>query len=133
MQLLPLPAYSPDISPIAPMWNLVCRHLARDPCPAVFKKRNFAAHTSNYSEWPRYLSGQGSGFGLERHELKPSTAGDSPCKGAIHFQSSMSRAQTSSLWYGVEVKRGKCQLRYHPLLLTMVQNYEVCHQKFPSS
>ncbi|GFW67261.1 hypothetical protein TNCV_2698711 [Trichonephila clavipes] len=35
----------------------------------------------------------------------------------------MSRAQTSSYWSGVLVKRG--QLKYRPHHLTMVQNYEV--------
>ncbi|GFW20433.1 uncharacterized protein TNCV_4547001 [Trichonephila clavipes] len=33
------------------------------------------------------------------------------------------RAQTSSCWSGVVVKRG--QLKYRPRYLTMVQNYEV--------
>ncbi|GFX07906.1 hypothetical protein TNCV_4161751 [Trichonephila clavipes] len=35
----------------------------------------------------------------------------------------MSRAQTSSFWSGVVVKR--CQLNYRPRHLAMVQNYEV--------
>ncbi|GFW57736.1 hypothetical protein TNCV_2926551 [Trichonephila clavipes] len=35
----------------------------------------------------------------------------------------LSRAQTSSLWWGV------CQLRCRPRHLTMVQNYEVRRQK----
>ncbi|GFW72949.1 uncharacterized protein TNCV_830721 [Trichonephila clavipes] len=39
------------------------------------------------------------------------------------------RAQTSSRWCGVVVRRGVCQLRYRPRHLTMVQNYEVRHQK----
>ncbi|GFX94018.1 uncharacterized protein TNCV_3413801 [Trichonephila clavipes] len=39
----------------------------------------------------------------------------------------LSRAQTSSFWSGVVVKRG--QLKYHPRHLTMVQNYEVRLQK----
>ncbi|GFU64979.1 uncharacterized protein TNCV_5090961 [Trichonephila clavipes] len=39
----------------------------------------------------------------------------------------LSRAQTSSCWSGVVVKR--CQLKYHPRHLTMVQNYEVRLQK----
>ncbi|GFT97897.1 hypothetical protein TNCV_2167951 [Trichonephila clavipes] len=37
MQLLPLPTYSPDMSPIELLWNLVDRHLARDPRPALLK------------------------------------------------------------------------------------------------
>ncbi|GFW44130.1 uncharacterized protein TNCV_3854911 [Trichonephila clavipes] len=39
----------------------------------------------------------------------------------------LSRAQTSSCWSGVIVKRG--QLKYRPRHLTMVQNYEVRLQK----
>ncbi|GFT46563.1 uncharacterized protein TNCV_3184211 [Trichonephila clavipes] len=39
----------------------------------------------------------------------------------------LSRAQTSSCWSGIIVKRG--QVKYHPRHLTMVQNYEVCLQK----
>ncbi|GFV61453.1 transposable element Tc1 transposase [Trichonephila clavipes] len=35
MQLLPWTAYSPDMSPMEHVWDLVGRHLARDPCPAV--------------------------------------------------------------------------------------------------
>ncbi|GFU35863.1 transposable element Tcb2 transposase [Trichonephila clavipes] len=35
MQLLPWPAYLPDMSPIEHVWNLVGWHLARDPCPAA--------------------------------------------------------------------------------------------------
>ncbi|GFU45654.1 uncharacterized protein TNCV_4223571 [Trichonephila clavipes] len=36
----------------------------------------------------------------------------------------LSRAETSSRWCGVVVRRG-CQLRCRPRLLTMVQNYVV--------
>ncbi|GFX04269.1 transposable element Tcb2 transposase [Trichonephila clavipes] len=37
MQLLPWPAYSPDMSPLQHVWDLVGRHLARDPRPAASK------------------------------------------------------------------------------------------------
>ncbi|GFT28696.1 hypothetical protein TNCV_4832541 [Trichonephila clavipes] len=37
MQLLPWPAYSPDMSPIEHVWDLVCRRLARDPRTAASK------------------------------------------------------------------------------------------------
>ncbi|GFT00741.1 transposable element Tcb2 transposase [Trichonephila clavipes] len=37
MQLLPGPAYSPDISPIELEWDLVGRRLARDPRTATSK------------------------------------------------------------------------------------------------
>ncbi|GFT95987.1 transposable element Tcb1 transposase [Trichonephila clavipes] len=37
MQLLPWPAYSPDMSPIVHVWDFVGRRLARDPFPAASK------------------------------------------------------------------------------------------------
>ncbi|GFU52288.1 hypothetical protein TNCV_2701221 [Trichonephila clavipes] len=39
MQLLPWPAYSPDTSPIEPVWDLVGRRLARDPRSAASKDK----------------------------------------------------------------------------------------------
>ncbi|GFX83586.1 transposable element Tcb1 transposase [Trichonephila clavipes] len=39
MQLLPWPAYSPDMSPIEHVWDLVGRRVARDPCPAASKDK----------------------------------------------------------------------------------------------
>ncbi|GFY19730.1 transposable element Tcb1 transposase [Trichonephila clavipes] len=44
----------------------------------------------------------------------------------------LSRADTSSRWCGVVVRRGRCQLRCRPRHLTKVQNYVVRRQK-PSS
>ncbi|GFY02754.1 uncharacterized protein TNCV_3506341 [Trichonephila clavipes] len=41
----------------------------------------------------------------------------------------LSRAETSSRWCGVVVRREKCQLRCHPRHLTMVPNYVVRRQK----
>ncbi|GFX89265.1 transposable element Tcb1 transposase [Trichonephila clavipes] len=41
MQLLLWPAYSPDMSPIEPMWNLVGWRLARDPSSAASKHELF--------------------------------------------------------------------------------------------
>ncbi|GFW31180.1 sterile alpha motif domain-containing protein 5 [Trichonephila clavipes] len=41
----------------------------------------------------------------------------------------LSRAETSSCWCGVVVRRGGCQLRCHPRHLTMVQNDVVRRQK----
>ncbi|GFV28765.1 transposable element Tcb1 transposase [Trichonephila clavipes] len=37
MQLLFWPAYSPDMSPIEHVWDLVGRRLSRDPPPAAAK------------------------------------------------------------------------------------------------
>ncbi|GFW06050.1 uncharacterized protein TNCV_4478441 [Trichonephila clavipes] len=41
----------------------------------------------------------------------------------------LSRAETSSRWSGVVVRRRGCQLRCRPRHLTMVQNYVVRRQK----
>ncbi|GFT24519.1 uncharacterized protein TNCV_3253281 [Trichonephila clavipes] len=41
----------------------------------------------------------------------------------------LSRAETSSRWCGVVVRRRGCQLRCRPRHLTMVQNYVVRRQK----
>ncbi|GFS73190.1 uncharacterized protein TNCV_4571151 [Trichonephila clavipes] len=41
----------------------------------------------------------------------------------------LSRAETSSRWCGVVVRRGGCQLRCRPRHFTMVQNYVVRRQK----
>ncbi|GFV45034.1 hypothetical protein TNCV_907811 [Trichonephila clavipes] len=38
------------------------------------------------------------------HDFEPSTAEDTPCRGAVHIKSV--DAQTSSHWCGVEVTRG---------------------------
>ena len=37
MQLLPWLAYSPDMSPIDQVWDLVGKRLTRDPCTAASK------------------------------------------------------------------------------------------------
>ncbi|GFV52439.1 transposable element Tcb1 transposase [Trichonephila clavipes] len=37
MEFLPWPAYSPDMSSIAHVWDLVGRRLVRDPHPAASK------------------------------------------------------------------------------------------------
>ncbi|GFV94321.1 hypothetical protein TNCV_2267751 [Trichonephila clavipes] len=38
MQLLPWPAYSPDVSPIEPEWDWVGLRLTRDPRPVASKE-----------------------------------------------------------------------------------------------
>ncbi|GFS57521.1 hypothetical protein TNCV_1401851 [Trichonephila clavipes] len=60
-------------------------------------------------------------------EFEPSTTEDPTCRGAMPLN--LSRAETSSRWCGVVVRRGECQLGCHPRPLTMVQNYVVRRQK----
>ncbi|GFW35177.1 uncharacterized protein TNCV_5067421 [Trichonephila clavipes] len=50
------------------------------------------------------------------------------CKQGQRCTLNLSRAETSSRWCGVVVRRG-CQLRCRPRHLTMVQNYVVRRQK----
>ncbi|GFX65491.1 uncharacterized protein TNCV_4735391 [Trichonephila clavipes] len=66
---------------------------------------------------------------LACHEFKPSTSEDPPCREVMHVKSVES---SNVLPCGVEVRRGRCQLRCRPHHLTMVQNDKVRHQK-PSS
>ncbi|GFS59081.1 transposable element Tc1 transposase [Trichonephila clavipes] len=47
IQHLPWLSYSPNMSPIEHMWDLVGRHLARDPRRAASKDELLLAHTSN--------------------------------------------------------------------------------------
>ncbi|GFY13096.1 hypothetical protein TNCV_666581 [Trichonephila clavipes] len=63
------------------------------------------------------------------HEFEPSTAED---RVGERCPLNQSRAQTSYRWWGVEVRRGGCQLRCRPRHLTMAQNYEFRRQA-PSS
>ncbi|GFW73970.1 hypothetical protein TNCV_544941 [Trichonephila clavipes] len=62
------------------------------------------------------------------HEFEPSTTKDPPCRGE-RCTLNLSRAQTSSCWSGVVVKRG--QLKYRRRHLTMVQNYTRSVSKSP--
>ncbi|GFT70255.1 transposable element Tc1 transposase [Trichonephila clavipes] len=48
IQLLPWPAYSPDMSPIELVWDLVGRRFARDPLPAASKDENFCCAYKQY-------------------------------------------------------------------------------------
>ncbi|GFW26671.1 uncharacterized protein TNCV_2850611 [Trichonephila clavipes] len=48
------------------------------------------------------------------------------------FTLNLSRAQTTSRWCEMVVRRGGCQLKCRPGPLIMIQNCEVCRQK-PSS
>ncbi|GFX99287.1 hypothetical protein TNCV_2494681 [Trichonephila clavipes] len=56
------------------------------------------------------------------------TTADPPCRG-VRCTLSLSRAQTSSRWCGVVVRRGGCQLKCCSHHFTLVQDYEVRRQK----
>ncbi|GFV31644.1 uncharacterized protein TNCV_692181 [Trichonephila clavipes] len=47
LQLLPWPAYSPVMSPIEHVWNLVGLRLAREPRPAASKEELLCAYKQN--------------------------------------------------------------------------------------
>ncbi|GFV37515.1 uncharacterized protein TNCV_127261 [Trichonephila clavipes] len=55
------------------------------------------------------------------HEFEPSTTEDQPCRVAMYVKSVKSSNVLFRWWCGMEVKRGECQLRYHPCHLTMVK------------
>ncbi|GFV15694.1 hypothetical protein TNCV_986771 [Trichonephila clavipes] len=68
---------------------------------------------------------------LACREFEARATEDPSCRDQMHAKSA--EIQTSSRWCGVEVRRGRYQLRCRPLHLTMVQNYEICRQKLSSS
>ncbi|GFX18356.1 uncharacterized protein TNCV_4306571 [Trichonephila clavipes] len=63
---------------------------------------------------------------LDCHEIELNATKDRPYRGAMHVKSVKSSNVLPLVWYCM--RRG-CQLRCGPRHLTMVQNYEVRHQK----
>ncbi|GFX71036.1 transposable element Tcb1 transposase [Trichonephila clavipes] len=53
MQHLPWPAYSSDISPIEPLWDLFGRYLARNPRPAASKDELFLRIQTVWNSLPQ--------------------------------------------------------------------------------
>ncbi|GFV53029.1 transposable element Tcb2 transposase [Trichonephila clavipes] len=47
------PAYSPDMSPIEHVWDLVGRRLARDPCPAASKEKHLLRIQAIWNSLPQ--------------------------------------------------------------------------------
>ncbi|GFX29313.1 uncharacterized protein TNCV_3218471 [Trichonephila clavipes] len=74
------------------------------------------------AEWYRYRTVACFVTGSSPVPLKTRRVGQ---RGTLN----LSRAETSSRWCGVVVRRGGCQLRCRPRHLTMVQNYVVRRQK----
>ncbi|GFY02881.1 uncharacterized protein TNCV_3507611 [Trichonephila clavipes] len=74
------------------------------------------------AEWSRYRIEAGIVTNSSPVRLKTHRVGE-------RYTLNLSRAQTSSRWFGVVVRRGGCQLRCHPRHLTMVHNYVVRRQK----
>ncbi|GFX78114.1 uncharacterized protein TNCV_5134621 [Trichonephila clavipes] len=64
-----------------------------------------------------------------RHVMSSSPVPLKTRRGGQRCTLNLSRAETSSRWCGVVVRRGWCQLRCRPRHLTMVQNYVVRRQK----
>ncbi|GFT35882.1 uncharacterized protein TNCV_2154411 [Trichonephila clavipes] len=65
----------------------------------------------------------------DRHVTSSSSVPLKTCRVVEQCVLNLSRAQTSSRWCGLVVRRGECQLRCHPRHLIMIQNYEVRVQK----
>ncbi|GFS64984.1 uncharacterized protein TNCV_1584681 [Trichonephila clavipes] len=88
-----------------------------------FKKRHcFRANVAAVAEWYRYRTVACFVTGSSPVPLKTRRVGQ-------RCTLNLSRAETSSRWCGVVVRRGGCQLRCRPRHLTMVQNYVVRRQK----
>ncbi|GFV76345.1 histone-lysine N-methyltransferase SETMAR [Trichonephila clavipes] len=84
-------------------------------CPLVGVMWNLCAA----SRGPLCPSGQGIGSWLACHEFEPSTTQDPPRRGAMHVKSVESSNVLPVVWCD---RRGRCQFRYRPRHLTMVQN-----------
>ncbi|GFT46102.1 hypothetical protein TNCV_2812171 [Trichonephila clavipes] len=98
----------------------------------IFLLRNGFGFASHYSIFHQKFSGHGcqvvkvTDSRPACHEFEPSTAEDPPCRERCALN--LPRAQTSSRWCGVVVRRGASSGH-----LTMVQNDEVRRQKPLSS
>ncbi|GFU50209.1 retrovirus-related Pol polyprotein from transposon 17.6 [Trichonephila clavipes] len=79
-------------------------------------------HVAAVAEWYRYRTVACIVTGSSPVPLKTRRVGQ-------RCTLNLSRAETSSRWCGVVVRRGGCQLRCRPRHLTMVQNYVVRRQK----
>ncbi|GFT06345.1 uncharacterized protein TNCV_1145371 [Trichonephila clavipes] len=109
------PAYSPDLNPIENLWDALGRAVSsRFPSPASL--------VAAVAEWYRYRTVACFVTGSSPVPLKTRRVGQ-------RCTLNLSRAETSSHWCGVVVRRGGCQLRCRPRHLTMVQNYVVRRQK----
>ncbi|PRD29450.1 UNVERIFIED_CONTAM: hypothetical protein NCL1_29385 [Trichonephila clavipes] len=65
----------------------------------------------------------------DRHVMSSSPVPLKTRRVGQRYMLNLSRAETSSSWCGVVVRRGGCQLRCRPCHLTMVQNDMVGRQK----
>ncbi|GFX41205.1 uncharacterized protein TNCV_2219031 [Trichonephila clavipes] len=79
-------------------------------------------HVAAVAEWYRYRTVACFVTGSSPVPLKTRRVGQ-------RCTLNLSRAEMSSRWCGVVVRRGGCQLRCRPRHLTMVQNYVVRRQK----
>ncbi|GFV90297.1 uncharacterized protein TNCV_4380121 [Trichonephila clavipes] len=90
--------------------------------PNIFKIPIFNVLEAAVAEWYRYRTVACFVTGSSPVPLKT-------CRVGQRCTLNLSRAETSSRWCGVVVRRGGCQLRCRPRHLTMVQNYVVRRQK----
>ncbi|GFY04228.1 uncharacterized protein TNCV_1200061 [Trichonephila clavipes] len=98
--------------------DFALRTAGRVRLTSFFVEYNVAA----VAEWYRYRTVACFGTGSSPVPLKTRRVGQ-------RCTLNLSRAETSSRWCGVVVRRGGCQLRCRPRHLTMVQNYVVRRQK----
>ncbi|GFX48910.1 uncharacterized protein TNCV_2797031 [Trichonephila clavipes] len=91
-------------------------------CAALYLGRFPFFRTAAVAEWYRHRIVAGFVTSSSPVPLKTRRVGQ-------RCTLNLSRAETSSRWCGVVVRRGGCQLRCRPRHLTMVQNYVVRRQK----
>ncbi|GFU71400.1 uncharacterized protein TNCV_2584711 [Trichonephila clavipes] len=96
--------------------------LVRHPCTIKTSIPSPGFEQAAVAEWYRYRTVACFVTGSSPVPLKTRRVGQ-------RCTLNLSRAETSSHWCGVVVRRGGCQLRCRPGHLTMVQNYVVRRQK----
>ncbi|GFX13027.1 uncharacterized protein TNCV_2356831 [Trichonephila clavipes] len=93
-----------------------------DPGSKIHPSRIPSQYVAAVAEWSRYRIVAGLVTSSSPVPLKTRRVGQ-------RCSLNLSRAKTSSRWFGEVVRRGGCQLRCRPRHLTMVQNYVVRRQK----
>ncbi|GFY18967.1 transposable element Tcb2 transposase [Trichonephila clavipes] len=131
-----------DLNPIENVWHALGRQVAGRNYPPTNKNTLIRALTEEWdklpqqlldnvvqsmnvaavAEWYRYRTVACFVTGSSPVPLKTRRVGQ-------RCTLNLSRAETSSRWCGVVVRRGECQLRCRPRHLTRVQNYVVRRQK----
>ncbi|GFX52103.1 uncharacterized protein TNCV_4654321 [Trichonephila clavipes] len=126
------PAYSPDLNPIEHVWDALGRRIA---ARLHHPENTQQLKQMLIEEWVLLPQEEAAVAECKRYRTVACfVTGSSPVplktrRVGQQCTLNLSRAETSSRWCGVVVRRGGCQLRCRPRHLTMVQNYVVHRQK----